>query len=449
MNRHRSFRSFACILALWTIANAARGYAAVETAPSSMQAGFARADITPDVGMLNWTRPNAQPYGEVHDPIFARALVIADGNTRVALIGWDLLDAREHAVDRIRKAVSQATEIPSTHIMIQATHNHSGPKSEMGPESLLKPEQVASRAAQNGPFYREWADRLVDTCVELVRKADAAKQPANLGIARAWIGEWLFNRRTVRPDQSVKSMLVPRDPYVLGDGLRFGAVDATMTILSMRDMSGRNICTLFHVPMHAVAAYSASAGISADWPGRVTDLLQTRLGGGAMFLQGCAGDIVPARRGFAAVEAMSALIAARAVAASKVVSRLDAGPIRISHSSVELATTEAAAAALGRQSVAAEITVMSVGPLALVMLPGEPLQEIGTAIQQRSPYGHTIVLGYANGRGVGYVGLPGAKARGGYEMSEVGAGRDEAGGILVERAVRLLREHAALDEKLR
>jgi hypothetical protein len=378
----------------------------------------------------------------VHDPIFARALVVTDGTTRVALIGWDLLDAREYAVARVRAAVTVATGIPSAHILVHATHNHSGPKSEMGPESLLKPERVASRAAQDGPFYRAWADRLVDSCVDLVRKAEAAKQPATLGLARAWVGDWLFNRRPVRPDQSVRSMLAPRDPYVLGDGLRFGFVDPTMTIVTLRDGEGRNICALFHLPMHAVAIYGASPGISGDWPGRVTDLLQQRLGGGAMFLQGCAGDVVPARRGFAAVEEMATAIADRAVAAFKVTANLDPRPIGISRARVELATSDAAAKDLGRSSIDVEVTVFTVGELSLVALPGEPLQDLGTAIQQRSPYAHTLVLGYANGRGVGYVALPGAKARGGYEMTEVGAGRDEAGGQLVEAALVLLRRQS-------
>ena len=82
------------------------------------------------------------------------------------------------------------------------------------------------------------------------------------------------------------------------------------------------------------------------------------------------------------------------------------------------------------------------GTLAIVTLPGEPLSGLSTAIQERSPFPHTIVLGSSNGRGIGYVGLPGNKIKGGYEMSDVGHGADEAGGFLVDSAVRLLKEHA-------
>lgn len=413
--------------------------AAPSAAAGALHAAVARADITPDVRMLNWTVVPPRPYAGVHDPLFVRALVLSDGETRVALLSWDLLDAREYAVARVRTAISRATGIPAGHVLVQATHNHSGPKSEMGAdEPALARELRASRAAQDGPAYREWADRLVDTCVELVRQADASLQPVTLSIGRANVGEWLFNRRPIRPDQTVVSMMLPRDPYVLGGGLRFGVVDPTMTLLSLRDSAGKRVCTLFHVPMHAVAVYSAYKGISADWPGRVADLLQQKLGGEAMFLQGCAGDIVPARRGFEAVEAMSAFIANRAIAADEVAMELPKGRIRVAQAVLGLPATEAAAKDLGRANIDSEVMVITLGPLALVTLPGEPLQELGTAIQQRSPFPHTLVLGYANGRGIGYVGLPGGKVKGGYEMSAVGAGTDEAGGFLVETAVRLL-----------
>jgi neutral ceramidase len=412
--------------------------AAGESPAIELRAGIARADITPDPQMLNWTIVPARPYGEVHDPLYVRALVLSDSRTRVAFIGWDLLDAREFAVARIRGAVSKATGIPERQIIIQASHNHSGPKSEMGPEPNTAREQRTSRPVQDGPAYRTWADRLVETCVDAVRRADAAVQPVDIFIGRAFVGEWLFNRRPIKPDQTVQSTLLPPNPYALAGGLRFGTVDPTLTVLSLRDRSGRNTAMLFHVPMHAVAVYSQYKGLSADWPGRVADLIRAKAGGEAMFLQGCAGDIVPARRGFEAVEAMAALISDRALAADKVAVKLPAAELHVSRAMIGLPATEAAAKDLGRESIDAEVMALTVGSLAFVTLPGEPLQEIGTAIQQRSPYPHTLVLGYANGRGIGYVGLPGGKVKGGYEMSEVGAGTDEAGGFLVETALRLL-----------
>lgn len=83
------------------------------------------------------------------------------------------------------------------------------------------------------------------------------------------------------------------------------------------------------------------------------------------------------------------------------------------------------------------------GTVAIVALPGEPMIEIAMAIQRQSPYPHTLVLGYSNGGGVIYVGMPGELARGGYETTRDSShGADECGAILVDTALRLLREMA-------
>jgi hypothetical protein len=67
--------------------------------------------------------------------------------------------------------------------------------------------------------------------------------------------------------------------------------------------------------------------------------------------------------------------------------------------------------------------------------------EIAMAIQRRSPYPHTLVLGYSNGGGVIYVGMPGELARGGYETTrDSSLGTDECGTILVDTALSLLRD---------
>ena len=235
-------------------------------APVTFSAGAASADITPDPKMLNWVP--LKPYGALNDPIFARVIVLSDGTAKIALIAWDLLDAREYAVARIRTAITKATGIPGTHVIINASHNHSGPKSEMGSEPNTQREAKTSRPAQLDPLYRVWADRLVQTCVDLVAKADAARQPATLAIGRATIGEWMFNRRPIKPDSTVLSMLSPADPYVLGQGLRFGTVDPTMTVLSLRTADGKGIATLFHAPTTRSRSTANSPGFRPTGRGR-------------------------------------------------------------------------------------------------------------------------------------------------------------------------------------
>src|ERR1043165_8822302 len=168
------------VLVLLVLAASRLFSASAPTAPNTLQAGVARADITPDPAMLNWTVVPTRPYGAVHDPLFARALVLSDGTTRLVILQWDLLDAREFAVARVRQAIARATDIPETRIIVSASHNHSGPKSEMPVSHGLRREEQSLRPVQDGPAYREWADRLVTTCAELARKAQAGARPVTL-----------------------------------------------------------------------------------------------------------------------------------------------------------------------------------------------------------------------------------------------------------------------------
>lgn len=417
----------------------------VRAAAVTLSAGAASADITPDPRMTNCFYP--KPYGSVRDPIFARALVLSDGQTKIVFLGWDLVDAREFAVARVRQAISAATRIPADHIIVHATHNHSGPKSEMGPEPLLALEHKFALPAQKDPLYRIWADRLVETCVGLVRDADRKLQPVALSIGRAYIGEVLFSRRPELPNGTVQSMILPADPYALPNGLRFGKLDPTLTVLALRNAQGDPVATLLHLAAHAVSIYGDYKGISADWPGAVVNRFKQKAGGEPFVLQGCAGDVVPWRRGPEAVERMSELIWERGQAAMKVALKLEGAPLRTSRAILGLPASVVEQRDSGRITIQAEVQVVTCGSVAIVTLPGEPLNELGTAIQDRSPFPHTVVLGYSNGRGVTYVGLAGKKWKGGYEMTHVGAGADEVGQYLVDTAVRLLKEQAAAAAK--
>jgi hypothetical protein len=71
--------------------------------------------------------------------------------------------------------------------------------------------------------------------------------------------------------------------------------------------------------------------------------LQSALGGEALFLQGCAGDIVPARRGLDAREKMARLITERALAAAANALTLKPGPIGNGNATLELPLTETVA----------------------------------------------------------------------------------------------------------
>jgi hypothetical protein len=299
------------------------------------------------------------------------------------------------------------------------------------------------------PPFRRWMDRLVAASVEATKNALASARPATLSIGRIAVSEYLHNRRPraptwglaeAKPAPAISYTHPDWNPEVQQGGASFGPLDRTLAIVAVRDAENRTIATLFHAACHSVSIYPFNPGLSADWPGATSVAISAALGGESVFLQGCCGDINPWRRGASAVAEMAEGFAKKARVAAQYAVKLKAMPLHIGRSTVALPLTPVAQERLGMANVTAELQVIVCGPLAIIGLPGEPMTELGLAIRERSPFPQTLVLGYSNGNGVHYVGLPGEKARGGYETTAAGAGTDECGAILVEAANRLLRD---------
>jgi hypothetical protein len=104
------------ILATLSLAGPARG---------GLEVGFGQADITPDVQAkpvwLAGYGHNRQATG-VHDPLWARAVVLNDGGAKIALVSVDLVGIQRPTVQNIR------AKLPAYHhVMVSSTHNHEGP----------------------------------------------------------------------------------------------------------------------------------------------------------------------------------------------------------------------------------------------------------------------------------------------------------------------------------
>lgn len=439
---------FALIVALPVV------FRAAEVGPT-LKAGAAQADITPDVALLNWV--TGKPYGTVLDPIAVHALVLDDGATKAVLIRWDLVDVSESARDEVRAAVGTALSIPPGNIFVHASHNHSAPWTPVWRSGYRGQERdtwwaIRYMPPQNDfPPYRAWMERVLAGTVQAARQALAEARPVTPAIGRIALSEYLYNRRpraagwgTVEPRVGAAPVPTSPDwtPELLSGGATFGPMDRTFSLVSFRDGAGKPVASLFHVACHAVSIYPSNPAISGDWPGAAARTIANALGGEALFLQGCCGDINPWRRGAGPVAEMAEGMAKKAQIVARYSTKLATSALRIGRTTVKLPLTSEAKKRTGTDTVEAEIQAIVCGPLALIGLPGEPMTELGLAIREKSPFPQTLVLGYSNGNGVHYVGAPGEKARGGYEAGTGGAGTDECGTILVEGALRVLAELA-------
>src|SRR5712691_4614065 len=105
------------------------------TAPlraEGLRAGAAKVDITPPIGFPMWgygARHDAPSLG-VLDPLRARALVLAAGPERIALVSLDLGRApTRQTTAAIRARVKAAAGVE--HVFLVASHTHHGPVLEL------------------------------------------------------------------------------------------------------------------------------------------------------------------------------------------------------------------------------------------------------------------------------------------------------------------------------
>ena len=162
--------------------------------------GYAEIDATPELGKkpvyLAGFGQNRKAT-KVHDPIMVRAVVLADGDQKIALVSADVVGLFITSTERVR------AQLPGfQYVLVSATHNHEGPDT-LG---LWGPSPVQSGI---DPDYLK---KVETACVDAVKKADATKVPAVAKVGTATAPELINDTRLpiVKHDELVA--LHFRDP---------------------------------------------------------------------------------------------------------------------------------------------------------------------------------------------------------------------------------------------
>ena len=136
-----------------------------------LKVGAASVDITPPLGT-----PMAGYYAEraaegVHDPLYAKAIVLERDGKKVALVGLDLIATTFGIVAEARRMIEETTGIEGADVMISATHAHTGPILQG------KGDRIHPFGGKN-PLTVKYGERLPGMIAEAVRKAEAKLRPA-------------------------------------------------------------------------------------------------------------------------------------------------------------------------------------------------------------------------------------------------------------------------------
>ncbi len=244
-----------------------------------------------------------QTSSQVDDPLHARCLALADGQTTLCLAIVDSCMVPRDVCDAVKRRVHERTGLPVERILIAATHTHSAP-------SLM---DYCLGTRQDAAYVDYFVPRVAEGIVQAI----GALEPAQAG----WIvvdaprhthsRRWLHVPSAFANDPfgetTIRAMMHPgyQNPKYSGPS---GPVDTALTLMSIRSLDGRPLCVLSNYSMHY---FGAGQGFSADYFGDYARHVEAKLAATAaaspavaIMAQGTSGDLhwmdyaQPERRGY-------------------------------------------------------------------------------------------------------------------------------------------------------
>lgn len=235
---------------------------------AEFRAGAAAVDVTPQkfpvivVGsMLSRTAT------EVHTPLFAKAIVLDDGETRLAIVVVDTCAMPRSLLDEVKALAAKSTGIAAENMLISATHTHSAPA------------VIGGLGTDPDPHYPPLLKaRLVEAIEQAAKNLEPARVGAAVGNAAPYtaVRRWIRRPDRVRDDPfgnpTVRANMHPgyQSPDATGPA---GPTDPDLSVISFQSRDGRPIALLANFSMH----YYGAPAISADYFGLFSDRMKERI----------------------------------------------------------------------------------------------------------------------------------------------------------------------------
>lgn len=432
----------------------------------ALVAGAAVAEITPRNSQFLYGYPFVHRYSTgVHDPLMSSALYLSAGAVKVMFVANDIIYLNKQTVARVRDRIESLTGIPALHIMVTASHTHSGPMTV----DLLVAEGDPVIPKTDSEYVRFLEDQIVRAAEQAVRQA----VPAEIGLAVADAADVGTNRRDPKgpanpeapvlrvrslPDHTDLACMVvgSMHPTVLHEDSTLVSNDfpgMTRQYLQ-REVLGMSCPLLYHTgpsgnqsPRHSVSANTfAEAERLGYMLGKSIAAVMPQMQYRETVNVACATDWVDLpRRSFPSVEQASVRLAS-AEARLDELRRNSAPRQQIRTAEVDWfgagetvtlarAATEHRVDVVAASCLPAEIQIITVGPWTFVGWPGEIFVEYALAVKTRAQGTHVISL--ANGELQGYIVTPDAVADNAYEAGNA-LFDHSSGGLLVDHTLQLL-----------
>ena len=402
-----------------------------------LKIGVATRDITSPLSVPYLAGlPRHKPFTGVANPMRLRALALARNDCTLAIISTEAIgfsddvyggNVRFHEL--LRETVAKKTGVRD--VMFTAAHIHS------------TPDTLNFRPLTDVKEAKPWLDRVIESAASAVAEAKDDMFEASMFHGCRCVPGYTMNRRGSK------------------------IVSDELNVIYFKAIDGDRSAALLHFACHPVVMQVTDA-ICTDYVGVLTDAVERKTGGVALFVQGACGDIDPAlfrkknsedytRMGNALADAALSLIddftagsgdadiirddfdanSSNAVISAKydhvslpsriLPSEAETKKMRIEYNRLHdtKRTKEdderysdieemLCRIAEGDESYDAYLQAFKIGGLILVGIPGEVFCRMGYEIGDLSRESKILTVGYANGY-LGYIIPPSEWDRGGYE----------------------------------
>ncbi len=432
--------------------------------------GAAQVEITPPVGCPMAGYYSLRGAEGTLDPLMAKAIVIENDGKRVALVALDLISTTQSMIRASRQEIERETGIPGSHVMISATHSHTGPV-------LADGQPRTSAFGGSSKLAIDFMSGLPQKIAQAVKLADDARQPARIRHAIGSEEGLAFNRRFHMIDGSVGWNAGKKNPKIVRPA---GPTDPSVPLIVFESMKGEPIAVYVNFAMHLDTV--GGLYYSADYPAIVSETIRKTKGEKVvtLFTIGTAGDInhinvssSTPQKGIREATRIGTRLAAEVLRIWDRLEPVEVDAIRISHEMIDLPLAPVSDPEHERakqvfelvqkgvkplpkfldqvqafkaldvvnrlgKPLSVEVQVLSLGSdLAFVSLPGEIFVQLGLDIKRGSPFKNTVIAELANGS-IGYVPNRVAYPQGNYEVVSARCASG-SGELLVDSALKQLR----------
>ncbi len=349
-----------------------------DTAASEVRAGASKEvlQLPSGVPLAGYGRRRGKPSTGVHDPVSVRALVLEKDGATIALVSSDLLIIDETLCEAVHRQLA-AEGLSGVHVILAATHTHSGP----GAYGTRFFEKISM-----GHFNRAVFDEIVRAVTQAIHRAHESLAPVRVAYATS-LTEGLVKNR------------------VIADG----PLRRELTVCAFYHAGAEPFAVIVNFSAHPTTLGAWNRALSADYPGVVMREVERAFPSATcLFFAGAVGDQAPVKQGsgFDTAEHLGGALAQRVMPLLEGLHAEVPTTLAAFEEHYRLPPAQLRAGRwvvprwLGARLVDddATLSLVSVGDLLFVGVPCDLAAELGETLQTAATSRgfHPVIVGFAN-----------------------------------------------------